>query len=159
MKPVDVIEEIWVHDVVDLAWEALRLRRLKASLMTVAAHEGLARVLMPLLDFSAASNLAAQWAARESGAVDRVDTLLAEAGISMEAIAAQTLAARIDDVERIDRMIMLAEMRRAAALRELDRRRASIAAVLRHALGDAKDVACEDVAPINGARHRRAGSM
>jgi hypothetical protein len=33
VKPKDLIEEIWVRDIVDLSWEALRLRRIKASLL------------------------------------------------------------------------------------------------------------------------------
>jgi hypothetical protein len=157
VKPADVLEEIWVRDVADLAWEALRLRRLKASLMTASEHEGLARVLTPLLDAAEASVLAEQWAAREESAVARVETLLAGAGITTDAVAAQTLAARIDDIERIDRMSMLAEGRRAAALREIDRHRASLAAALRSALGDAEDAAFVDVPPANGGRRARGG--
>jgi hypothetical protein len=34
VAPADVLEEMWVRDVVDLAWETLRLRRLKALLLT-----------------------------------------------------------------------------------------------------------------------------
>jgi hypothetical protein len=157
VKPADVLEEIWVRDVADLAWEALRLRRLKASLMTATEHEGLARVLTPLLDAAEAGVLAEQWAAREESAVARVETLLTGAGITTDAVAAQTLAARIGDIERIDRMSMLAEGRRAAALREIDRHRASLAAALRSALGDAEDAAFVDVPPANGGRRARGG--
>ena len=45
VKPSDVLEEIWVRDVVDLVWEALRLRRLKADLIAANAHEGLEQIL------------------------------------------------------------------------------------------------------------------
>jgi hypothetical protein len=31
VKPTDIFEENWVGDIVDLVWEAVRLRRLKAS--------------------------------------------------------------------------------------------------------------------------------
>ena len=34
VSPKDIIEEIWVHDIVDLVWEILRLRRLKAALLS-----------------------------------------------------------------------------------------------------------------------------
>lgn len=40
IKPSDILEEIWVRDVVDLTWDAFRLRRLKAKLLTATAHEG-----------------------------------------------------------------------------------------------------------------------
>jgi hypothetical protein len=36
VEPADLIEEFWVRDVTDLFWETLRLRRLKAKLMTIA---------------------------------------------------------------------------------------------------------------------------
>ena len=35
IKPKDVLEEMWVRDVVDLTWETLRMRRLKAALLIV----------------------------------------------------------------------------------------------------------------------------
>ena len=34
VNPKDIIEEIWVHDVVNLVWEILRLRRLKVALLS-----------------------------------------------------------------------------------------------------------------------------
>ncbi len=43
VDPADAIEEIWVRDVVELAWDMARLRRLKASLLRVAAPDGLKR--------------------------------------------------------------------------------------------------------------------
>ena len=49
LEPVDVIEVFWVRDVVDLLWEALRLRRLKASLLAASAKAGLNKVLSPLV--------------------------------------------------------------------------------------------------------------
>ena len=48
VRPTDLIEQAWVRDVVDLIWEALRLRRLKAALMTACADEGLAELLRSL---------------------------------------------------------------------------------------------------------------
>ena len=50
VKPSDILEEIWVRDVVDLAWEARRLRRLKANLIAANAHKGLEQILLPLAD-------------------------------------------------------------------------------------------------------------
>src|SRR6476620_10589384 len=34
VKPADIIEKIWVRDVVDLTWEIFRLRRIKAELVS-----------------------------------------------------------------------------------------------------------------------------
>src|SRR5215472_7156719 len=49
VRPADIFEEIWVRDIVDLVWEAFRLRRLKACLMTTVAHHGLRKILEPLM--------------------------------------------------------------------------------------------------------------
>jgi len=57
--------------------------------------------------------------------------LLASADLTMDAVMAETLALELDKVERIDRMIMSAEARRNAVLREVDRHRASVAQALR----------------------------
>jgi hypothetical protein len=59
---------------------------------------------------------------------------------------AQTLAARIDDVERIDRMVIIAEARRDAVLREIRSRRSAFGQALRRA-GETIDAEFEDVAP------------
>jgi hypothetical protein len=36
VKPSDVIEEIWVRDIVDLTWEIFRWRRLKTGILAMA---------------------------------------------------------------------------------------------------------------------------
>ncbi len=37
VKPADIIEEMWVRDVVDLTWEIVRYRRLKAAFINANA--------------------------------------------------------------------------------------------------------------------------
>jgi len=54
----------------------------------------------------------------------------------MDQAAARGFEARIEIFERIDRMAMAAEARRNAALRELERHRASLAQALRQASDD-----------------------
>ena len=139
LKPADVLEEIWVRDVVDLAWEVFRLRRLKAHLMRAGAYEGMAQVLKPLVKWETHDGLAQQWCAGEEEAVATVNRVLTSAGLTMDAVMAHTLAARINDVERIDRMMMAAEMRRDNILRELDGRRAALAQGLRSAIREAEE--------------------
>jgi hypothetical protein len=153
VAPADVLEEIWVRDVVDLAWETLRLRRLKALLLTAAAPEGMVATLTPSIGAEAARELAVPWAAGGRRAARRAEKLLAAAGLSAEAVTAHTLALRIDDVERIDRMIMLTEGRRAAALREIERHRSPLAQGLRQALA-AEDSEADAVGEAPGATRR-----
>src|SRR5437667_1483939 len=48
VNPADILEEMWVRDIVDLMWDTIRLRRLKAALLTSSAHKGMQEVLLGL---------------------------------------------------------------------------------------------------------------
>ena len=133
VKPADIFEEIWVRDIVDLVWDAFRLRRLKANLLTAVAHEGLRTILGPLIGWDDARHLAEAWATREPSAIKQADELLGSAGLTMDAVMAQALSRKLDDIERIDRMIATAEGRRNAILREVDRHRTTWGQNLRRA--------------------------
>lgn len=142
VKPGDILEEVWVRDVVDLVWEALRLRRLKASLFVANAFRGLQEILEPFAEGEAAY-LAERWAAKERAAIKKVDKILTQVGLTMDAIMAQTLSLNIDSIERIDRMIMGLEARRNIALRELDRHREGFGRALRQASDEIVEVQSE----------------
>jgi hypothetical protein len=142
-----VLEHIWIRDVVDLAWEVLRLRRLKVDLMTAASWEGLARVLEPLLERPLPKSLAQGWAQRKEHPLQRVDALLAQAGLTMDHVAAQTLAGRIGEFERLEKLISNVEFRRNNALREIDLHRASFAARLRQSLQAVEDAEFDEIDP------------
>jgi hypothetical protein len=139
IKPADIIEEIWIRDIVALTWEALRLRRARAALLTASRYAGVQRVLSPLCG-TKAYDLSEQWARREDEAVAAVDRHLVTAGLTMDAVMGQTLAAEIELVEKLDRMIASAEIRRNATLREIERRRSDFAARLRQAAQDRDNV-------------------
>jgi len=152
--PADFVEEIWVRNVADLAWESIRLRRLKSQLLHATAHQGVDRVLKPLLGWEGADALSRRWASGDEEALCEVERLLDQAGLTIDAVMARTLTARIDDVERIDRMVIIAEVRRDAVLREIRSRRAAFGQALRRA-GQAIDAEFEDVAPASGGASRR----
>lgn len=97
VKPTDVIDEMFVNDVVYLQWEILRLRRLKLSLTKASLHqplenfltealdyrqyrqdfeENLAEILQAKLPEDQAEELAHQYARSESAAVEKVNELL-----------------------------------------------------------------------------------
>jgi hypothetical protein len=150
VKPADILEEIWVRDVVDLVWDAIRMRRLKAALMTVCAHEGMQRTLSGFAGVTSIG-FARQWATRDEAAVAKADALLASAGLTIDSVMAQTLRVRIGEVERIDRMAMAAEARRNVALHEIERHRAGLAKALRRVAHDVEngveDAEFEVIAP------------
>ena len=145
IKPKDVLEEMWTRDVVDLTWEILRMRRLKAGLLTSVMSEGVDKILSLLLGGVEARDLSNAWSARDPDAIKTVDALLAAKGQTMELAAARGLEARIEIFERIDRMAMSAEARRNSALRELERHRASLAQALRQASDDVIEAEYQDV--------------
>jgi hypothetical protein len=147
VKPADSLEDIWVRDVVDLVWEVRRLRRLKATLLNAEAWKKLEESLGPLMGEDDAYDLAQSWAAGDSKAVRQVDKLIVSGALSMDAVMARTLSANLDDVERIDRMIMNMEGRRYAALREMDRHREALGEQLRWAAQYAEDADFEEVPP------------
>ena len=152
IKPKDVLEEMWIRDVVDLTWETLRMRRLKAALLTSGMSQGLKRLLAPLFGWPSAESLSKQWAERDRQAIKEVDKLLVSMGLTMDAVVAQALLADIDSFERIDRMVMNVEARRNAALREMERHRTTLAQALRQASDDVVEADFEDVAPDSRAQ-------
>jgi hypothetical protein len=145
VKPKDILEEIWVRDIVDLVWEALRWRRLKSDLLAASTHAGLEQVLKPLCGSLEAGRLAESWARNEAAGRKEMKRVLASAGLSMDAVMAQTLALKISDIERIDRLVMAAEARRDATLREIERHRATLGQALRRETEQVEEGEFEEV--------------
>jgi len=139
VKPADLLEEIWLQDVVELSWEVARLRRMKAEFLSSSAHRGLRKLLDGLLGWKESQDLTAQWAGKDPDAVRLVEHSLAAAGMSMSTVMAQTLAASINEVERIDRLTAAAELRRNAMLHEIADYRSVFAAQLRRATASIDD--------------------
>ena len=196
IKPVDIIDEMFIADVVSLEWEVLRWRRLKSSLLQMHGLKALKNFLREHLDYDqyrkffeedlaeslqetledqtkdAANTLAQQCARNEPDAVDKVNQILAGinlhmddilnsalarkaeelaqgyvqrkpgaiklihevlagTGSSIDALMAKALAEELDNIERIDHLTTIAETRRNAMLREIDRRRAVLSEALR----------------------------
>ena len=165
VEPCDLLEELWVEDVVYLVWEARRLRRLKDHVLKSSARHGLRALLEPLMRevgntdpvralhglLVSGDALLEDWYANDEKARSKVDAKLKRAGLTMDDVLAQTLALKITEIEQIDRMITRAEARRNAALREVDRHRKALADQLKLAVEEAE---FEEVpAPTEPQRH------
>jgi hypothetical protein len=198
INPVDIIDEIFITDVVSLEWEVLRWRRLKWSLMRTRGLEALKQFLDKHLDYyehyqthfeqdlaeilqdnlaegqteidaqalahkcahdepdaddkvnqilaginlgmaeilagtraRKAEELVQDYLQRKPGSIKLIDKLLASAGSSIDALMVQALPMELDKIERIDRLIAIAENRRNTMLHEIDRRRAVLGQALR----------------------------
>jgi len=140
VAPGNVIEEIWVRDIVDLVWDVVRLRRLKAGLFRVGASDGMAEIMRGFGEYHIAAR---DWAARKPAAVAAVNTQLSAAGFDASDLTTSTFAARIDQFDRIERMLAAAEVRRAAALDRIENRR--VAGRLRAAAHEAERAAAPPV--------------
>jgi hypothetical protein len=206
VKPVNIIDEIFIADVASLEWELLRWRRLKWTLMQEAGLKALERFLLEQLESNyalheehfqsylteilkdnlppeqadSAEMLAAkctpnteeaddklvevlgsnglniltvlddaradkakkvvqEYVRRERDAVTLVNEFLTDAGMSMDSFITKALGDRIDKIERIDRLTAIAETRRNAALREIERRRAVLGETLRRSVREIED--------------------
>jgi hypothetical protein len=139
VMPADILENIWVRDVVDLTIEVLRLRRLKVNLIMANAYKGLTEMLSPLVGHSQAETLAEGWAARKSDVVEEVNKILTSAGLTTDSILAQTFSLKVNDIECIEHMMALAEARRNGTLREIDRHRQTLGQKLRRAAQQLED--------------------
>ena len=155
LKPADILEEIWVRDVVDLTWDIFRLRRLKVHLLRADAHQGMAELIGPLLKWDHTFRTAVGWSMGEEAAVKTVAATLAASGLTVDAATALTFARRIHEIERIDRMTMAAEGRRNAILREIERHRATFARTLRRAVNGVEDGEVKVLA-AQGTTHEEA---
>src|SRR6266545_1071180 len=60
LQPADILEDIWIRDVVDLVWDVFRLRRLKANLIASCTGEGVANAL-DRLKTANATEVVRQW--------------------------------------------------------------------------------------------------
>ena len=106
---------------------------MKAGLLDANRGKGVKEILFSFgsTDREHNRDLAARWHLGDKDARDPVAEVLADAGLSVEAIMGQTLSLSIDSIERIDRMIASAEARRGNALREIDRHRATLGVAVR----------------------------
>jgi hypothetical protein len=147
VKPTDALEEFWVRDVVDLLWEAQRLRRMKAQMMKGAAQRGLERALKPVIlgdvqpgedsrHLPREEELAARFAAGEPQAVERAHKLLELIGLTPQQVTTQAVANRMDEIDHFNRMIATVDRERINILREIQRYRRVLAEDLWRVVGE-----------------------
>ena len=86
-----------------------------------------------------AEELVQDYVRRKRRAIKLIHQLLAKANVSIEILTAEALAPEFDYIERIDRLTTIAEGRRNASLREIDRRRPALGERLRQSVQDVED--------------------
>jgi hypothetical protein len=86
-----------------------------------------------------AEELAQDYVRRKPRAMKLIHQLLAKASVSIETLTVEALPPELDYIERIDRLITIAEGRRNASLREIDRRRPALGETLRWSVQNVVD--------------------
>jgi hypothetical protein len=158
LKPTDIIDEFFLRDVVDHYWQIIRLRQVRESLID-SRLEYLVEVHLRSvedLDEDHVKALIRDWRAGKPSAVRRIKEALSMVNSTLETARAQAFADKLDQLERIDRLLTVAEGRCSVALRELERRRTGFAQTFRekiHQLDDVelKEVEAGPLAPNNAA--------
>ena len=146
-KPRDAIEEFLIRDGIDLTWDILRLRRMKAGLLRASAARGVRAILSTIgySDFSGQGRFAEEWARGKASTRQEFSEILKKAGLTMDDAMAEAFAKEIDSFERFDRMLASAEARRNNALREIDRHRSALGAAVRHVVDEVEDAEFRNV--------------
>ncbi|HLX17906.1 MAG TPA: hypothetical protein VKS24_22165 [Bradyrhizobium sp.] len=235
VKPNDMIDELYIVDVVSLEWEIMRWCRLKFGLLQAVAQNKLKWFLNQRLDYEAyaeasanalgeilteilpespqnniaeeakelahqyvqsqpeavkkvmvvleaagldadrildqakaqrAEELAQEYVRREPKATKLVKELLASSGRTMHDLMLVDLPGKLDEIERIDRLITIAETRRNISLREIDRRRAVLGEALRRKVQEVEEgefevietTRAEGQSPVQARRESRTAT-
>ena len=131
VKPANFIEEIYVRDFVDRTWEISRLRRLKTKLLELRSKETHAEWLAGAMP--GGQRGAAKMKARvenQNKANELVEDLAKQA-LTTDFFMSTALSNGVEIFDRVEHQIARIEAARNAALREIDRRRFSAAALKR----------------------------
>jgi antitoxin component HigA of HigAB toxin-antitoxin module len=94
-----------------------------------------------------AKELAHAYARREPEVIRLVHKLLAATGQTMPDFVLGSLPLVLDQIERIDRLVVIAEARRTISLREIDRRRMVLGDALRRSLQEVEEGEFEVIEP------------
>jgi hypothetical protein len=97
-----------------------------------------------------AKELAHAYTRRKPRAVTLIDGLLTDAGVSMDTLMNEALARELNYIERLDHLTIVAESRRNASLREIDRRRAVLGEALRRSVEEIEDGEFKEIETMPG---------
>jgi hypothetical protein len=169
LKPIDVVEAIWIRDVADLTWEVRRWRRMKICVVEAAMAAAMVYVLAApshrrLAEIGAIKNVEnanfgplskeapisgtprtvtssdkrsrshTRFAKKLAADPTALNQFLAKIKLVDDTVITRAFLEELDHIERIDRLMMNAEGRRNAALREIDRRRSNFGRTMRAAV-------------------------
>jgi hypothetical protein len=141
VDPKNIIEWLWVKDIVDLSWEIARLRRYRALLIERERESKNAEIDYAQ-EHAGGRNLS--WMDRLKH--PQIEALRNAPRLDTEADSASLLILQyLGTYETVDKLLMSAELRRDRILRELDFRRERIAPLLRKKSDELIDASADAV--------------
>ena len=125
-RPRNITEWMFVRDIADISWEILRHRRAIASVHAISFHEALRNVIeeaLPGLVSLDIKPMVYGWFDKPK-IQTKIKSELAKYGIGLDAIVAKSYSMNRDTLDRLHRLLALAEARRTAIIRNLNEYRA-----------------------------------
>lgn len=145
VEPKDFIEEIWVRDLVDAAWNIIRFRRIKAAVLSDKVWNVVNDKASSLAEADPKLREGTEKEKEEMEKLLNSDSELswdelmeqypranekfqkswnaAEATLNKDLIQAELIIDELDTIERIDQFMAIAQRRYDGVIRELDRHR------------------------------------
>jgi hypothetical protein len=147
LNPTDIVEEILLHDYVDLTWQIIRMRQLREAVIAEAQESSMSRMLEVYtnLDQTQIGALLKNWRAGEASAVKQVEQALLTLNRTVDASLARAFSGNLDHLDHLERLTARAEGRRNATLREFERHRGSPALRPRDNIRQLDDVEFEKI--------------
>jgi hypothetical protein len=150
IKPRGAIEEIYVGEVAHFVWETIRLRRIRVGIIQNAIPAALRAILDQLFvdpensdsERRFISRQKAQWAHKDLSVVwlydpearNKVEKRLGKFGLDENAIEAEAFRMFCTDLERVEKMLAIAESGRDRALRFIAEYRKDLALQVRRSV-------------------------
>jgi hypothetical protein len=145
IKPADMIEWLWVKDVVDLSWEILRFRKLKITLTEIEREDTNAWIKRGW-EYPDKPYYDAWTKTSRSRTAEEIEERKNMPLLDSETDSAKLLWRHIDQYEHIERLVTSVELRRDRILREIELRRAELARRLRQTTDEIIDAQSEHAA-------------
>lgn len=148
VKPNDVMEEILAREIIDLQWEVMRLRRLKAVVMNAEQRSAARDLAVPLSGFVEGVDLINCHPKTTPEAIAQINIVLKAAGVTPDDLAARTLERKLEHFERIDAMTAMAEGRRSRAFQDLVQHRERFAKIVKSAIKEVEDAEFTEITKV-----------
>jgi hypothetical protein len=148
LRPRDMIEKMYMLDIVRAYWDARRARRAIETGLSLGWRDAIDHILSKIRpgvdpdcfnERSKRRELTAEILRQGVGAHEGFRQMLADRGLDETAVTGAALAISLAEVERLDRLATMADSRRVVAMRELRSYRAALARELEAFLAGATD--------------------